>query len=200
MWKGECLHVSTSRDLTIKEVTDEYLDSINVKCPPNPADIAGDILANTRVAFDIHNAVASKDTQWRIQNRLLPIQIADIMVKLYPIAMIHSRKHSSFYPVLGVYQEDGEDKGIYVTDKYKIWRIAAEFCYGLTKWERSEIFANLEETAPKIWLCEESYLVAMNNGIYDKDADRLMPFTPDLVFLKKSDEDYNPNSDEMLCE
>lgn len=192
--------MATSRDLTIKEVTDEYLDSIDVEHPPKPADIAGDILSNTKVAFDMHNAVVSKDTQWRIQKRLLPIQISDIMVKLYPIAMIYFRKHSSFYPVLGVYQEDGEDKGIYVIDKYKIWSMAEEFCYGLTKWERSEIFANLEETAPKVWVCEESHLVAMNNGIYDKDAERLMPFTPNLVFLEKSDEDYNPNSDEKSCE
>ena len=193
--------MSTSRDLTIKEVTDDYLDSINVKCTPYPADIAGDILANTRVAFDMHNASAEKGEKWRIRHRLLPIQIADIMVKLYPIAMIQWRsQNGSIHSVLGIYQETGEDKGIYITNKYNIFKIANEYCYGIGKCERDKLLRNLRSSAPKVWLCEESHLVAMNNGIYNKNTKELMPFTPDLVFLEKSDEDYNPNSDAKSCE
>lgn len=193
--------MSTSKDLTIKKVTDDYLDSINVKSPPYPADIAGDILANTRVAFDIHNASAEKGEKWRIRHRLSPIQIADIMVKLYPIAMIQCRsQNGSIHSVLGIYQKAGEDKGIYITRKCNIFKIANEYCYGIGKCERDKLLRNLRSSAPKVWLCEESNLVAMNNGIYNKNTKELIPFTPDLVFLEKSDEDYNPNSGERLCE
>ena len=193
--------MARTRDLTLKEVTDEYLDSINVKYPPNPADIAGDILVNTRVAFDIHNASAEKGEKWRIRHRLSPIQIADIMVKLYPIAMIQYRsQNGSTHSVLGIYQEAGGYKGIYITNKDNIFKIANEYCYGIGKCEREKLLRNLRSSAPKVWLCEESHLVAMNNGIYNKDTKELMSFTPDLVFLEKSDEDYNPNSDAKPCE
>lgn len=36
--------------------------------------------------------------------------------------------------------------------------------------------------------------------VYNKNTKELMPFTPNLVFLEKSDEDYNPNSDAKSCE
>lgn len=193
--------MSTSRDLTIKKVTNDYLDSINVEYPPKPADIVGDILANTRVAFDIHNASAEKGEKWRFRHRLSPTQLTDIMLKLYPIAMIQCRtQNGSIHSVLGIYQEVGEDKGIYITNKCNIFNIANEYCYGIGKCEGDKLLHNLRSSAPKVWLCEESHLVSMNNGIYNKNTKELMPFTPDLVFLEKSDEDYNPNSDEMLCE
>lgn len=183
----------TSRDLTIEEVTDAYLDSINVLNPPKPAQIVGELLMNIKNEFDMYNSVAAKNAKWKIPDRLLPAQIADILVRLYPIVAIEtsSSRSDSDYTLLGVYQEDGDDKGIYLTDDKEFYKLARQYCYGITKHEREEILLNIRDIAPRVNLCREPNLIAVNNGIFDYDTKTLMPFTSDLVFTAKSRVDYN---------
>ena len=183
----------TSRDLTIKEVTDAYLDSIDVLNPPKPAQVVGELLMNTKNEFDMYNSVAAKNAKWKIPDRLLPAQIADILVRLYPIVAIEtsSSRSDSDYTLLGVYQEDGDDKGIYLTDDKEFYKLARQYCYGITKHDREEILLNIRDIAPRVNLCREPNLIAVNNGIFDYDTKTLMPFTPDLVFTAKSRVDYN---------
>lgn len=103
----------TSRDLTIQEVTDAYLDSINVSNPPKPAQIVGELLMNIKNEFDMYNSVAAKNAKWKIPDRLLPAQIADILVRLYPIVAIEtsSSRSDSDYTLLGFIKKMETIKG-----------------------------------------------------------------------------------------
>ena len=184
--------MASTKDLTIKRVTDDYLDSIDINNPPAPEQVAYDIIALERNEFDLYNSAAMKNAKWKIQDRLLPVQIAEIMVRLHNIVRIESfPRCESEYTLLGIYQYDGEDEGTYVTSEDAFYEIAKKYCYGLSKHEKEELLSNIREVAPRVQPCREPNLIAVNNGIFNYDTKQLMPFTPDLVFMSKSRVDYN---------
>ena len=48
--------MARTKDETIREITTEYLENIDVDNPPTPAIIQADILENLHTAFEIENA------------------------------------------------------------------------------------------------------------------------------------------------
>ena len=133
--------MASTKDLTIKRVTDDYLDSIDINNPPAPEQVAYDIIALERNEFDLYNSAAMKNAKWKIQDRLLPVQIAEIMVRLHNIVRIESfPRCESEYTLLGIYQYDGEDEGTYVTSEDAFYEIAKKYCYGLSKHEKERVF------------------------------------------------------------
>ena len=186
----------STKDLTIKEVTDDYLASIDKLNPPAPSDVASTILANVRNQFAIYNSVAQPGAKWKIPDRLLPAQIGDILIALHPVVTIETAGANcdSEYRLIGIYQTSGKNEGIYVTDESVLLKLANEYCYGITRRELEEIINRIKNYAPMVKPCREPNLIAVNNGIFDYDTKQLMPFTPDLVFMSKSGVDYNPNA------
>ena len=188
--------MARTMDETIREVTETYLDQVNIQNPPSPSDIQADILDQLRNEFDLYNSAAQKNNKWKIMQRLLPAQIADIILRLYNTACIaYAGKQSDrSYDILAIYQSEGENEGIYTSDEQVIYGIAKQYCYSLRESEFKEILTILRNKAPRVTRCDEPNLIAVNNGIFDYDTKTLMSFTPDLVFITKSKVSYNPNA------
>lgn len=180
---------------TIDEATISAVEDVlkNGKTP-TPDDLRGDILARSRNDILIYNSIAQPGAKWKIPTELVPFQIAYILIKLHRIALIKTgvSEKDEEKLLLGIYVDDGSDKGTYVTTETQIRRIARRYKKSLTRKELGEIMDILREDAPRMSRCEERNLVPVNNGIFDFDTKKLMPFTPDLVFLSKSRVNYNP--------
>ena len=112
--------MAQTKDELLREITQEYLDSIDVTNPPLPSVIQAEIIEISTVRIQMENQLRAKGTQWRIPTRLAPAQIADILVKLHHVVNIAygGFDESSEYDVLSVYQTDGEDEGIYTSVSY----------------------------------------------------------------------------------
>ena len=186
--------MARTKDETIREVTQNYLGTINPKNPPTPANIQGDILDELKAAFDLENTVKGKGEKWKIMDRLLPAQIADILSTIYPILCIACAGESAdrSYDLLAIYQTDGPDEGIYVSDEMIFHHLARQYCYTINKRELEEVLHILKNTVPRKTRCNQRNLIAVNNGIFDFDTKTLLPFSPDYVFIAKSHVNYNP--------
>lgn len=186
--------MAMTKDLTIKEVTHKYLASVDKLNSPAPDVVAGSILTSIKNEFDIRNSVVQPGAKWKTMDRLLPAQIADIIVALHPVVTIETAGENCDvdYLLVGIYQDDGKDKGIYITNELSFFKLANEYCYGITQREMDEMMHYLRSYAPRVKPCREPNLIAVNNGIFDYDTKQLLPFTPDLVFTSKSRVDYNP--------
>ena len=184
---------------TIRQATRDYLDSIKGTTPA-PADVEMGVLALTKNYFDMYNAIAAKNAKWKIPGKLLPIQVAEIMVTLHPIVTIETAgdKCDIDYTLVAMYQEDGDDEGIYVVSDGLFSNLANEYCYGMNKREYEDLMWHIRRMAPKVQPCREPNLIAVNNGIFDYDTKTLMPFSQDYVFLSKSKVDYNPNAQNIV--
>ena len=190
--------MAMTKDGTIRSATKDYLSSYTGGKEPD--EIAEDILMMTKNYFDMYNAAAAKNAKWKIPDRLLPIQLAEIMVTLHPIVAVETAGANcdKDFTLVALYQEDGVDEGIYVTSDEVFSDLVNKYCYGINEREFKDLMWHIKRMAPRVKRCMEPNLIAVNNGIFDFDTKKLMPFSKEYVFLSKSRVNYNPNAQNVV--
>lgn len=187
--------VLRTKSQVYSEVTGAYLSTIDRDNPPPLETIETELLTETILAFTMENAnKTDKSLKWAIPDKLTNSQIADIIIHLYPVYSIACAGGStdSDYDLLAIYQEHGENQGIYCTEEKVFRKIARKLNYNLSKKDFEEVLLALRDKTTRKYRCCDKNLIAMNNGIYDYEKKILLPFSPDFVFLSKSKVDYNP--------
>lgn len=184
----------------IKTETLKYLDKIDVTNPPAPNVIESELLDNVCNAITCENTVRDKSERLKKPTALTFAQIADIMVKLYPICRIScaGENADTSYDLLAIYQTSGENEGVYVTDEDTLRRIARQYNYSLTKREFDEILIAIRDAVPRKTRTHDKDLIAVNNGIFNYKTKTLEPFSPKYVFMTKSHVNYNPNAKNIV--
>lgn len=184
----------------LESCTVDYLSSLDKTNPPPHRDIEKGILERVSYAIAVENTVRDAPNRLPRIHELKCAQIADVISYLYDVKRIAMNNVDTDpdYDIIGVYQTDGPDKGLYATDEDSIRKIARLYKYSLTKKDTEEILTALRDKSPRAKRCLDRDLVPVNNGIFDYKTKKLMPFTPDLVFLTKSRVDYNPNAKNII--
>lgn len=179
-----------------RRVTLEYLATIDASKPPEPNQIEEELLDRIKQELDLANAVRAKDERIRLPQTLLPVEIAQIMAKLHNVCRISCAGDNTdaSYDLLAMYQPNGEDRGLYVASNDVFRRLARQYNYGITTKEFNEVMTSLRGMVPRRCRCADKDLIAVNNGVFDFRTKKLLPFTPDLIFLSKSRVNYNPNA------
>ena len=186
-----------SRPHVINEATIEYLNTLDPKNPPNPETIAETILTVTTEKCREVNATRSKgEAKWRLPVALEPVQIADVIVTLYPVCNLvcAGEGNDDSNSILAIYQTSGENKGIYVTSEQAFLTIARQYNYEITPKDFNTMLFFLRNIVPKKERNRDKDLIAVNNGIFNYATKTLQDFDPDIVFISKSHVDYNANA------
>ena len=188
------VNMARTKAETLREITEDYLEKIDLNNPPDPATIQADILDAVNLQFQLENTNRCKGSSWKIPDRLEPSQISQILLKLYHIVSI---AHAGLgddekFDQLAVYQTAGEDKGIYKSGKKLFSSMIRDFRYTISTSEIKEVLANLSENAPRTEVCSIKNYVPVENGIFDYDMKTLLPFSPEYVFTAKAQVQYNP--------
>lgn len=118
--------------------------------------------------------------------------ISMFMINLQYVGKIISidSKASNSGP-LAFYQPDGDDKGLYVSDRDQIMSMIQSYAPCATS-EANAAYTRVSNVAPKIRLCTDENLIPVNNGVYMYKEKKLIDFNPGLVFMSKANIDYNP--------
>ena len=191
--------MATSINEILRKATTDYLAAMNRNAPPLPSVTEQDLLDNIKMAVDLENATrlnANKNnSKLKAPDKLAPVQIAEIVAYFYPIYCIRTGGEGSdrSYDLLALYQSQGPNEGIYVTDDETIRSLLRQYNYTISSYEISECITALREIVPRKERCQDSNLIAVNNGIFDYDTKTLLPFTPDRVFMTKSRVNYVSN-------
>ena len=186
-----------SRPHVINEATIEYLNTLDPKNPPNPETVAETILTVTTEKCREVNATRSKgEAKWRLPTELDEEQVARILARLYPIKRISyldDPKADSDY-ILGIYQSDGENKGVYTVSDLAFKNIIKQYNNDFDDFRCQKVKQHLECYVESSGLCRDKDLIAVNNGIFNYATKELQDFDPDVVFISKSHVDYNVNA------
>ena len=177
-------------------VTMETLEDIKSNMQSvTPEEVRNQIMENVRGAVKLENVNREKGEKIRLAETLLPQQVAWVLNTLHPICLIETidGRNDDTGNILGLYQEDGLDEGIYITSEDVFIKIARAYHPFISTGDLNEMFACLRDCAPRKQKCKAKNLIAVNNGIFDFDTKQLRPFTPDLVFLSKSRVSYKVN-------
>lgn len=164
---------------------------------PNREKIKEEIVNQTRIIIDMQNALLSKTTKMKVPDRLTNVQIARIIELVEPVICISAGKDDddeTEFDLLGVYEYDGPNKGIYNTSEKALKQIIRYYNFAAVERDMEEVKQMLRLLLPRKRRCMDRDLIAVNNGIFDYKRKVLMPFTPDKIFLSKSRVNYNPNA------
>ena len=119
-------------------------------------------------------------------------QLAEILLAMHDIKKICCLEKASDpdYDLLGVYQEDGPNKGTYSASGHEIRSFCYQYAPGITQRGISEVEAVLSAKCERVSRTKDKNLVPVNNGIFDFDTKQLMPYDKKYVFLGKCHVDY----------
>jgi putative DNA primase/helicase len=183
-----------SKDECVKAITTEYLHADDFDETMPPSQIKQELLAKMHEVFTDHNTVAEKGAKWQLPSSLFESQIADILLRLYPICRIAcaGANADTEYDLLAIYQSTGPDEGIYVTKETVFNELIRQFNYNITTKGIHEVIMCLRDVCERKLRCTDPDLIAVNNGIFNYNTKQLQPFDPKYVFIAKSRVDYNP--------
>lgn len=150
--------------------------------------------------FQMHNENAPKGSKMTVPVDLTPSMIAKIMLQMYCIRNINCAGANSEddYDILGIYQEDGPNKGIYISKEKELKKMIWNFNPGLTDAQTKQTIDILKTMAPRVERCSDPDLIAINNGIFDYRTKIVEPFDPEHVFTAKCKIDYNPTAKNVI--
>lgn len=185
---------------TILQCTNFYLDNIDVSNPPSLRDIEAELVTTTRDACMSENQVRAKGDKLPLLSKLIPSQIAAIILRLYSVVnvMTIGENANPEYDLLAIYSDEGENAGLYDTDEYVLKKLVVELNYTITVKEMQEVLENIRLDAPRVLRTSNPDLVPVNNGIFNYATKELEPFSPEYVFLAKTRVNFNPNASNIV--
>lgn len=182
-------------DDIMHETTQNYLQSLDPDNLPDIGTMKGELLQKTRTVIDAVNSIAPKNGKFKMPQSLTNYQVAKLIMFTQSICCISytGDPTNSLYDVLAVYQTEGKNKGLYVTDHAELSALVRQYNYEIDRKGITEVFSILRELAPHKSRCKNKDLIAVNNGIVNYKTKDLMPFDKKYVFTAKSRVDYKPN-------
>lgn len=199
-----------SIDAVVRRATTAYLSRVDPHRAPEPEIIEARLLNLTnRIIGNDNNTKTSSNTEKQpLVRRLIPWQIAQVMLRLHGIIRIApgDKDTDREYDLLAMYESAGPLAGTYSSSEDTLRTCARRYSTALSINDFKEVTAVLREDAPRMTQCRHRDLIAVNNGIFhygtedavlDIDgtprtfkAKTLHPFDPQIVFLSKCHIDY----------
>lgn len=190
---GQAISTGLTENEILESVVDDAIDSL--KPTDTPEKVAANVILTTEFLITNVNNNRPKGTKFNIPKKLFPFQIAKLMLAMFQIRLIlcAGTNTDPECALLCMYAEYGPDAGTYAVNDNEIYKTALRFNVRLTKREFDEVVMRLRTLAKQVTRTMDPDLIAVNNGIFDYKAKKLLAFSPDYVFLTKSRVDYNPN-------
>lgn len=193
------LALPRSQSHAVEMLVDAYLTQLDPDALSEPKKITNDLLYMIEHQFVQYNKNADAGSKWKILHELPPAAIATVMLRVHNIRNINFAGENSEreYGILGIYQEWGENEGIYITSEPEIRNAVRR--YGAVSLEQMKLIIQiLTDSAGHVEPSRDPDLIAVNNGIFNYRTKILQPFSPDIVFTAKSHTDYNPNAANVI--
>ena len=186
----------TTINQAIRDATTEYLDSLDMDDLPEPSRIESQLLEATRDKFDFYNQSKDKADRWKLPIRLFNEQIAMVLMTIYRTRNIVMSDTTSddTYDLLGYYENEGPNEGIYVTSDLAFQRLVRKFNSNIDTKGVNEVMAMVRAESPRQPRDSDKDTIPVNNGLFDYKNKVLNPFDPERIFLSKSKVDYDPNA------
>ena len=163
-----------------------------------PIDVSAALLSLSQQIVSRFNATLDKSQaslKWAMPKNIAPFQLAMCLIKRHNainVVYVDSDEKSSD---IALY--DAEE-GIYIINDAYIMRAILAYSVSANKAYTDEVYAQLRALAPRKSRTTGVDLIPVNNGIFDYKAKKLLPFSPDFVFLAKSRTNYNQNAKNIV--
>lgn len=180
--------------LSTEDVWEMRLKDILISNPELSLKELRDVILKAKVGYteEYNNANRTR----RVLPESLPTEDIEIIL-LYKFTfrrILTYESKKADHALLGVYREDGPDKGIYETSNYTIYELIKACERKTTKKQHEEIIHSFSTLVPIVKQTQNPNWIVCNNGIFDKHTKKLLPFSSEYVYISKAETDYNPDA------
>lgn len=144
-------------------------------------------------SIELINIGRTKGQQLKIPEKLTVFEVSILMMHRYVFRNIYTDKGYR-ETQLGVYYSSGTFKGTYVTVQKAMEQIIMQISPTSLIKDRREIIEMISLVVPDVSQTEDPNLVPVNNGVFNKETQELLEFSPEYVFLSKLGTNYNPQA------
>lgn len=189
-----------SRSQALDMITNTFLENNTIDAFSNPKEITNQVISMAKKEFRTYNENSPKGSKMTVPVDLTPAMIAKIMLQMYCVRNINCAGINSerSYDILAIYQEDGTNKGIYISDEIEIENMICAFNPELNDPQIKQAVNILKRKAPRVERCSDPDLIAINNGIFNYRTKIVEPFDPERVFTAKCRINYNPTATNVI--
>lgn len=185
----------------IRNVTNDYIASIDKANPPSPSQMEQELLEQFKIAVTAENAILDKNERMHIISELPSITIAKLLVETQSVVLLAKAPNATRREcILACYNSDASSPnyGIYESEEMILRALIRKFQEELPEKKFKEIFLGLQEIAPIRIINQNKDLIALANGIFYYKSKMLVPFSPDYIFDAKSPVKFNPNAQNVV--
>lgn len=182
----------------IGQVTDEYLDIIDMDDVPALEVIESELLNAVIDQVVIENQVRPKSVKIKVPQTLTKYQIAKVIAYIYPIRRVNCGSADSENHLLCIYQDSGENEGLYIEATETIKKAAQELNKASEGLNVDGVVSIVKSMVPVVDRTLDKNKIAVNNGIFNFESKELEPFDSKYVFLSKSAVNYNPAASNIV--
>lgn len=173
----------------------DYLEQFDPNNPPTPEQVRGELLGAIKAKFELENSV--KESKWKIPHTLPPRAIAEAMMRFNHVIRLAWDNNclTDDSCDIAVYQADS---GLYRVSQEYLKSLIREYDPCISIHDVYEVVDIIGSEAPVKKRTIDSNLIAVNNGVFDCESKKLLPFSPDFVFTTKSPVNYNPQATNIV--
>lgn len=175
--------------------------SLFIKTEQSIPKVAETILLELQLAVKVENALREKGNKIVVPKNLTHWMIYEILIRRYRFARIPAGNivsKNGKYDEVYYYCNEGPQQGVYVSAMVWLDRIVLEMNRNFGEKDCEKVYFLLLRQVDVLYRNTDQNLIAVNNGIFDYDTKKLLPFSEDYVFTSKSSVDYNPNAKNVV--
>lgn len=187
------------RSIVVEEAIETYFNKYGTSLPSPPLtlanrkQIASELMLHIAVPFEAANALLPAGSRYSVPRELPSNAVAELMLRFDDIKFVDFGQGSKDNNVPAVYMHEGPDEGIYSTLETEIGKRIRVYRPDANEKFIKEVLSILRTKAEHVKRYQDTNLIPVNNGLFDRKTKTLQPFTPDLVYVTKCRVDYKDN-------
>lgn len=136
---------------------------------------------------ELENEGVAKNLQKRLPAQLSSLDCAVLLARLYEFRKVHTSDNSKD-TLLSVYDSN---TGLYRNDKEHLEQLVKLVSPGKTVRQCEEVVSDIKTLVPVAYRTNAKHLIAVDNGIFNKETKKLESFNPKYIFFSKLAIKYN---------
>lgn len=142
----------------------------------------------------VENTLLPKENKIKCPQDIPMHMIAVILMELYDFVVLcrTTKLCSRSECTVAFYEVSGENEGLYISSTEVIFKKITQFNRTLTKTQIWQVYEEILREAEVKYVNTDPDLIPLQNGVFNYKTKVLLPFSCDMVFVKKIPINFNP--------
>ena len=182
---------------SLTRILDEALERIIQKYKGtnfSTTQICEETMEELKNQIAIANALLPKENKMKCPPDIPTHMIAVILMELYDFVVLcrTTKLCSRSECTVAFYEVSGENEGLYISSIEVIFKKITQFNRALTKTQIWQVYEEIIRESEVVYVNNDPDLIPLQNGVFNYKTKMLLPFSSDMVFVKKIPIDFNP--------